>query len=177
MRIIKSVAFVSSFLVGTMIFVGSCKKSDGLANVEHLTSSGYKTVTVQHYGFDFSAGVADTVNWANNDGETVGWQPGGANNPSYPSYDKYIWYRNSELDTVSYLNQTKDMGVIDITTVKNVPSQWDTVPYINPLLVGHVIVAKCRDGYVKFEVLSADTTMFWPAEIKYYFSSGSTFLE
>jgi hypothetical protein len=156
-------------------FITNCGKDDDNGEEDNPSSSFYTTATISHAGFDFSAGICDTVNWQNNDGETVSWQPNGGNDSTYPNNDKYIWFRNDAIDTVTYKNQTKNMGNVEISTITNVPTQWDTAPYINPLLTGHVIVAKCFDGYVKFEVLSADTSDFWPAQVKYYFSTTSTF--
>ncbi len=167
----KVTLIFTSIAVFLLLFIASCDKEEE----EDDPTSDYKTVIIDHHGFDFSAGISDTVNWQNNDGETVSWQPGGGNHPSYPNNDQYIWFRNDVVDTVSNKNQTKDFGDVDIATITNIPTQWDTTPNINPLLTGHVIVAKCFDGYVKFEVLSADENNFWPAQVKYYFSATSTF--
>ena len=122
----------------------------------------------------FSEGISDTVTWENNDGETINWQPGSATHPDYPNWDAYIWWRNSQIDTVTYKNQTKDMGEVAISTVTQVSGEWDTIPGILPLLPGHTIVAKCYDGYVKFEVISIDSVE-WEAQVKYYFSENTTF--
>jgi len=53
----------------------------------------YPEAVITHFGFDFSAGVADTMNYQNNDGEVIVWQPEGADNPQYPD-DGNVWWRN-----------------------------------------------------------------------------------
>ncbi|NQV03247.1 MAG: hypothetical protein HQ542_11415 [Bacteroidia bacterium] len=159
--------FIFSILLTLIVIVG-CKKK------EADSSTFYSTATITHDGFDFSEGTIPNI-WENFDGETILWQPGSGNNPGYPNNDAYIWWRNSSVDTINFKNQTKDMGIVDMSTVNQVPGDWDTVPNILPLLPGHVIVAKCRDGYVKFEVISADTSSVWPAQVQYYFSVSTTF--
>lgn len=159
--------FIFSILL-TLIVVVGCKKKEADRSIFYLTA------TITHEGFDFSAGGIPAI-WQDADGETIGWQPGSGINPGYPNNDAYIWWRNSSVDTINFKNQTKDMGIVDLSTVTQVPGDWDTSPNILPLLPGHVIVAKCRDGYVKFEVISADTSSVWPAQVNYYFSGNSTF--
>ena len=66
------------------------------------------------------------------------------------------------------------VGEVGIAKVKEIPAQWDASPQIPPLLVGHTVVAKCRDGYVKMEVLSTDT-LTWAADVKYFYTSGTKF--
>jgi hypothetical protein len=77
---------------------------------------------------------------------------------------------------VNYASQTKDMVEVDIATVREVPAEWDKSPLIPPLLVGHTIVAKCYDGYVKFQVISVDTADE-SARVKYLYSPDTTFDE
>jgi len=161
--------FILGLALGSIVFVG-CKKKTADRSPSYLLS------TITHEGFDFSAGGIP-ADWNNADGETVGWMPGSGVNPNYPNNDIYIWWRNSHLDTATYQNMTKDMGIVDMASVTQVPGSWDVSPNILPLLAGHVIVAKCKDGYVKFEVVSADPTGVWPAQVYYYFSSSATFSE
>lgn len=167
--------FILSILLTLIISIVGCEKEeDDKGNDPSVYQ--YPTATISHNGFDFSGGISDTVNWENNDGETVMWQPGYyGTHPDYPNNDEYIWWRNSYIDTVNYKNQTKDMGIVALSTVTQFSGAWDTVPGILPLLAGHTIIAKCRDGYVKFEVISADTSAIWPALVKYYFSESTTF--
>ena len=82
------------WIYGTLLFlilgIGSCDENDptqpDVAVVEALLT---------HFGFDFSAGTADTVDYNNNDGETIAWMPGGGTNPSYPGFGSHIWFRTS----------------------------------------------------------------------------------
>ncbi len=60
----------------------------------------YPEATIDHMGFDFSAGASSSDS-DTYDGGTIGWQPGGGDNPSYPSYGDYLWWRNTHLDTVN----------------------------------------------------------------------------
>ena len=141
------------------------------------TGSGtsYLEATLTHSGFDFSEGT--TGESPTYDGEVIYWQPGHAGtHPDYPDYSEYLWWRNTHLDDVNRASQTKDMGAVDIATVREVPAEWDKPPLIPPLLVGHTIVAKCYDGYVKFQVISVDTTNE-SARVKYWYSPDTTFDE
>jgi hypothetical protein len=149
------------------ITILGCKEDDPTQ-----PSAGDFEALISHFGFDFSAGIMDSVTFSNNDGETIGWMPGGSTNPAYPGYGSYVWFRTSNNSTI---NETKDMGIIDLSSVTSVPDAWDASPNIPPLLLNHVIVAACKDGYVKFKVLSVDTSGFWAARIKYVFSSTTSF--
>ncbi len=171
------------FLSIAFIAFASCEKTDSENTPEDKTptdvTSNYKTASIEHFGFDFSAGIKDTVNQSNNDGETINWHPdqgsSSVTNPSYPSWGEYIWWRNTQLDTINYLNRTKNYGAVDIKTITNIPSSWDSV--CMPLIIGQTVVAKCRDGYVKFKVLENDTTKLFGIKVKYLFTTGTTFSE
>ena len=132
----------------------------------------YPEATLTHMGFGFSAGAPDTLQYSNNDGDVIVWQPGNAIHPQYVP-GGHVWWRNDQV-TSGTPNETKDMGEVGIAKVKDIPAQWDVSPQIPPLLVGHTVVAKCRDGYAKFEVLSTDT-LHWAADVKYFFTSGTSF--
>ena len=136
-----------------------------------LSGSGtsYREATLSHSGFDFSEGT--TGDSLINDGEIIFWQPGGGTHPSYPRDSGYLWWRNA-----NHASQTKDMGAVDIATVREVPAEWDKPPLIPPLLMGHTIVAKCYDGYVKFQVISIDTADE-SVRVKYWYSTDTTFAE
>lgn len=138
------------------------------------SSSGenYPEVVLTHFGFDFSAGVMDTVDYQNNDGEVIAWPPGGGTNPDYTG-QQYMWWRNTSV-TPTMINATRDMGAVDLASVNRVPDQWDTTPNIPPLIVGHVVVAQCHDGYAKFKVLGTDT-LTWTARVEYAFNTSTTF--
>ncbi|MGB3459754.1 MAG: hypothetical protein WBB08_10805 [Halobacteriota archaeon] len=135
----------------------------------------YPEATLTHSGFDFSEGT--TGEYPIRDGEVIYWQPGHAGtHPDYPRDSGYLWWRNTHLDDVNRASQTKDMGAVDIATVRAVPAEWDKSPLIPPLLMGHTIVAKCYDGYVKFQVISVDTADE-SARVKYSYSTDTTFDE
>ena len=67
------------------------------------------------------------------------------------------------------------MGVVELSSVTSAPATWDVNPAIPPLLPDHVIVAKTADGFVKFKVVSTDTTGAWPAAVEFVFSASSSF--
>lgn len=153
----------------TILFIAgfmACEKDD---------SGNYITATIGHNGFDFSKGQSDTVNYDNNDGGTILWQPGGADNPEYPDTLDYIWWRNSNVDD-DRVNKTKDMGKVDLSSISSAPAEWDQSPNIPPLLPGHVVVAKCKDGYVIFKVVATNTSdQVWGVKVEYSYSKTSTF--
>ena len=129
---------------------------------------GTATVTIGHDGYDFSANQAGYS--SNYDGETISWQPGSGNNPDYPNNTSYLWWRPNNS------GRTRDMGAVTLASVTTIPTTWDTSPNIPALIVGHVIVAECPDGYVKFKVISVDAnSMNWDVEVEYEFSSTGTF--
>ena len=165
----KKVLFVLVCIAG--IFAVSCKEKQDLND-----DSGFKTDTVGHFGFDFSAGKMDTTsNWDlnMNDGGVIGWHSGVGENPSYPSYSNYIWYRNSELDLENYRSQIKNYGSVNINSIHSISTDWDTI--IDPLNPGYVFGAKCKDGYVIFEVVEVVDTLMWRALLKYKFSADNQF--
>jgi len=149
-------------------------KTEGGAvqSISNGTTTSYQEATLTHSGFDFSEG--DTGEYPSFDGEIIAWQPSGADHPDYPRDSEYLWWRNTHLDNVNFLSQTKDMGAVDIATVRNAPAEWDKSPLIPPLLVGHTIVAKCYDGYVKFQVISVDS-VDWSAVVRYSYSADAVF--
>ncbi len=156
-----------------LIVLAACDKEDDNDSNNQNPANGYIMGIITHFaGLDFSAGDT-TTNHELADGEIIAWMPGG----SWQSGPTQLWYRNDQVDTVNYLNQTWDLGPIDITTVLNVPTTHvDTVPNIPALQVGHVVVAKCKDGYAKFEVLALDT-VDWAANVKFLYSPNTTFSE
>jgi hypothetical protein len=167
---------------GSRISIGSgTPAANGSSNVSGTqvgtgTSNGsgtsYPEATLNHSGFDFTQG--NTGEFPTYDGEVISWQPGAAPHPDYPRDSDYVWWRNTHLDDLNFQSQTKDMGAVDISTVRTVPAEWDLSPLIPPLLVGHTIVARCYDGYVKFQVISVDP-IEESALVKYSFSTDTTF--
>ena len=136
------------------------------------TATPYREATLTHSGFDFSEGTVGE--YPTYDGEIIAWQPSGAAHPDYPRDSDYLWWRNTHLDDVSFSSMTKDMGAVDLATVREAPGEWDQSPTIPPLMVGHTIVAKCYDGYVKFQVISVDS-VDWSAVVRYSYSSDAVF--
>ena len=156
---------------------GTKTSSDSTGTSTSVGSAGsvaasYPETTLTHSGFDFSEGT--TGEYTTYDGEVIYWQPGAETHPDYPRDSGYLWWRNTHLDDVNRASQTKDMGAVDMATVREVPAKWDKSPLIPPLLMGHTIVAKCYDGYVKFQVISVDPTDE-SARVKYWYSPNTTF--
>ena len=139
-----------------------------------VTAASYREATLTHSGFDFSLG--ETGEYPTYDGEIITWQPSAEDHPDYPRDSGYLWWRNTHLDDLSFSSQTRDMGPVDLASVRSVPAEWDKSPLVPPLLVGHTIVARCYDGYVKFQVISVDPQ----AEavlVRYFHSADSTFAD
>jgi len=138
------------------------------------TTTSYREANLNHSGFDFSEGAIGE--YPTYDGEIISWQSDlmATTHPDYPRDSSYLWWRNLHLDDVNHASQTKDMGAVDISTVRTVPAEWDKSPLIPPLLLGHTIVAKCYDGYVKFQVISVDP-VDWSARVKYSYSADAVF--
>jgi hypothetical protein len=157
---------ISAILIVTAILITSCDKDDDPDSGGFI----YNTAKVDHFlGYDFSEGIAQ-----DSDGAVIGWQPGSEINPSYNNDDNLWWITRSI--TGDATNKTKDMGTVALSSITSAPTSWEVSPNITPLIVGHVYVAKCIDGYVKFEVLSVNRSeQNWPVEVKYYFSSTLTF--
>lgn len=125
-------------------------------------------------GFDFSEGIINP-NPNLNDGVTISWQP---NDGSIEEYTNglYVWWRNSNIDTISYLNKTKDMGMVSLSSVNEIPDNWNVSPNIIPLLADHTYLAKCRDGYVKFKVnYYTIEEREWPVSVNYEFTNSTVF--
>ncbi len=161
----KTAGYLILFTFLFLVFA-ACEEDDN--------GESYNTATVDHNGFDFSVGKPDTVNYQNNDGETIIWQPGGEDHPDYPDDGDYIWWRNSNVDE-DRVNKTMNMGKVSLSSVEKAPSSWDQSPAIPPLLKDHVIVARCKDGYVKFKVVETDASGIWAVRIKYLYSESSSF--
>ncbi len=159
---------LSLLLLGTLAISGCDLIETITGNDDEDDSSGnYTTATLTHEGFDFSTNTAGYS--PNYDGETIAWQPGGADNPSFPR-DVNLWWRPADM------KRTKDMGTVTMSSVTQVPSSWDTSPDIPPLQVGHVYVAECADGYVKFKVNSVDPDgANWPVQVEFSFTNTTTF--
>lgn len=133
--------------------------------------------TLTHSGFDFSEnngtpppGGGDVPNA---DGETIGWSP----SPTvWTAGDgTSVWWRTRSNDDTT--NYTKDFGEVSLDSVTTVPTTWDgtTTASLPPLMVNHVYVVKCLDGYAKFLVKAIRTDTGWEADVEFVFTSGMTF--
>ncbi len=144
-------------------------------NNEDVETSGYKRATISHNGFDFSEAKEETSPqlW---DGSITKWQPGNGEHSTYKNNDVYLWWTNSGIN--NGVNATKYIGAgNDLSTITSVTDEnWDSNPTILPLLKDNLYVAKCRDGYIKFRVISTSpNSTNWDAEIEYYFSKTKNF--
>lgn len=157
--------------VCSTVWFTSCKEEVNPVD----SSNGFTIDTVGHFGYDFSAAKMDTSDWETNmnDGGMIGWHSGRGDNPNYPSYSSYVWFRNSEVDEVTYESQIKNYGDVDITSIRSINTNWDTI--INPLIPGHVFGARCKDGYVLFEVVEVLDTLMWEAVLKFKYSATNNF--
>jgi len=138
------------------------------------TAASYREATLTHSGFDFSLGA--TGEYPTYDGEIITSQPSAEDHPDYPRDSGYLWWRNTHLDDQNRVGQTRDMGPVDLASVRSVPAEWDKSPLVPPLLVGHTIVARCYDGYVKFQVISVDP-LVEEVLVRYFHSPDATFAD
>jgi len=138
------------------------------------TAASYQEATLTHSGFDFSEGT--TGEYPTFDGEIITWQPSAEDHPDYPRDSGHLWWRNTHLDDQNRVGQTRDMGLVDLASVRSVPVEWDKSPLVPPLLVGHTIVARCYDGYVKFQVISVDPEVE-EVLVRYFHSADATFAD
>lgn len=150
-----------------MIILSACD----LFNIEDKNTTTYATARIKHEGFDFSAGISDTVKWENNDGDIVNWSP------VDPTKRNRLYYRPGFGMTPELPpdNSQKNMGVVPLDSIINIPA-FDPDP--DPLFVGNSYVVKCNDGYAKFKVLqlgdNGDGGNWW-AKVEYAFTSGNKF--
>ena len=152
--------------IAVLLFTnGSCKKNST------EPEGGVKSMTITHWGVDFSEGIVASQN--NNldysvvDGETVGWCAYGNSNNSPTG----VWYR-------PYVNNLKKLTVSDINSVGTVDTtNWSTDVCSTPLHQGDIWLAKCRDGFVAFLVKSNPdpNSDFWSVDVQYVFSKTNKF--
>ena len=143
-----------------LLSFNACKKDDP------QPQSNYVSDWVTHWGYDFSAELSDTINFMN-DADIITWYPrkGGTDDPLY--------FRNVYSDPVDGKNIYKKMsGTLE--SIRSIPAVWDE--QFVPMAVGDVYVAKCMDGYVKFQVLELNP-LDWEVKVKYLFTTGSTWAE
>ena len=148
-----------------ILFCASCE----LFIIDNEPDVSYKIATLSHAGFDFSTGISDTLRWENNDGDVVNWSP------VDPQKRNKLWYRpgfgfTPELPSD---NSQKNMGLIPLDSIFNVPAKFDADP--DPLKIGNSYVVKCLDGYAKFKVLELGDNNNWLAKVEYEFSATEKF--
>ena len=161
--------FITSLILITitgLLIIGCSDNSTGPKN-----EGSYITATITHMGFDFSAAKSDTINWNNNDGETIVWSPIGETTQSG------IWFRTSVNP-----NRTQSLGKVNIYEIASIDTsaaEWDTQP--PSLSKNDVVIAQCLDGFVKFQVTAdVDTSasnLLWGIQVKYLFSNVPSFTE
>ena len=138
------------------------------------SDSKVKSAILNHFGFDFSAGVGgsqETGDVENADGEIIGWSP--APTVWTDGDGDSVWWRSRA--NTSDTNFTKDMGQVSLASVTAVPAAWDgtTDTSLPPLQVNHVYVVKCLDGYAKF--LVKEILADWQVRVDYQYTSGNSF--
>lgn len=154
-------------LLASIVLVG-CKKEDD----KDAKTSGFDSLVFGHNGVDFSAGSSDSIAWEMQDGYTTTWPMGGFQEGKYG-----IWYSPSEY-------KQRWIGPGDLSSISSIDTtHWDTTNVDHPLLRGEMWVSKCRDGYVKFKVISDAPTDSagvasnpnWEVEVEYVFSTTPNF--
>ncbi len=151
------------------LFFIACNDDDDDGGTD--PKSGASTLTITHWGVDWSAGKAykegDQVDYNTIDGETISWCPFG----DYVEGVTGVWYR-------AYVDKIYKVGAGDVTTISAIDTtKWSTGVCGTPLVKGDIWAAKCRDGYVIFEVLENPDpeSQNWEAEVKYKFSKDLEF--
>jgi len=152
---------VSIIAIGASAILGSCN----VDNDRSLFLSG----TIKHESIDWSDGASVPTDYANADGETVGWCPMGTQIQGVTG----IWYRNNSTASVMY-----NLGNVDLESVQSFDaSMADSDVCDSPMIVGDVWVVDCKDGYVKFKVKSVEdiNSADWGVGVDYEFSTTTTF--
>ncbi len=159
------------FVITLIVFVSfsGCKKDDAGTNPTVPTA---KTMTLSHFGVDWSEGKAGNettqIDNAKNDGETIAWCPNGNGGGWMTS----LWYRSRE-DKIMKVGTGDLLSVTTIDTTK-----WSNDVCATPLRNGDIWAAKTLDGYVIFKVtaVAADSAGIangpatWPATVEYIYS-------
>ncbi|GAB1349472.1 hypothetical protein MASR1M107_16860 [Ignavibacteriales bacterium] len=164
------------FFAIAIIFVAlnGCKKDDAGTNPTTPTT---KTMTLAHFGVDFSEGkVGDPGTPLANekiDGETIAWCPNGSGG----GWMQGIWFRSRD-------DKLYRIGPGDLATIKSIDTtKWSADVCGTALKNGDIWAAKALDGFVVFKVTAVATDSAgiangpatWPATIEYKFSTTTTF--
>lgn len=162
--------------VAMIVFVAfnGCKKDDATTNPTTPTT---KTMTLAHFGVDFSEGkVGDPATPLVNekiDGETIAWCPNGSGG----GWMTGIWYRSRD-------DKIYRIGPGDLATITSIDTtKWSSNVCGTALKNGDIWAAKALDGYVVFKVtnVAADSASIangaanWLATVEYKFSTTTKF--
>lgn len=154
------------------LFMVNCGGGD-----DSSSGTNYMSATITHGGFDFSQNIKDESQTNNqNDGEIIWWADNNIYESGY-SHSSALWFRVNENDPnyqQTYIYESTETNLDSVTSVDT--SKWlnnatDAYP---ALKVGKIYVFKALDGYVKFKVISLDTTNE-SATIEYQYSSSTSF--
>ena len=123
---------------------------------------------IKHSGIDWSDNASVPTDYANADGETIGWCEIGTQIPGVTG----IWYRSNTPGEEMY-----NLGNVDLESVNSFDANLvDTDICDSPLAVGDVWVIKCLDGYVKFKITSVDeNSVDWEVGVEYEYSTTMDF--
>ena len=136
--------------IGVTFLFSSCKKEDSNPTT---AATGAKTMTMNHWGVDFSEGVtgsaANYLDQNKVDGDVINWceySTGGTNYYGLllafrPNSNKMYKVTSSDLAGVTTIDTSKWNSNVDCGSVKLVPND--------------IWVIKAVDGYVAFKVLEA----------------------
>ena len=153
---------VASFIFGIAAIAGSC-------NVENDRGL-FLTTTIKHEGIDWSEDASVPSDYANADGETIGWCSMGTQVQGVTG----VWYRNNSNASVMY-----NLGNIALESVQSFDANLaDSDVCDSPMIVGDVWVIDCKDGYVKFKVTSVDdgaNSVDWAVGVEYEYSATTNF--
>ncbi len=123
---------------------------------------------IKHSGIDWSDNASVPGDYANADGETIGWCEIGTQIPGVTG----LWYRSNTAGEEMY-----NLGNVDLGSVNSYDANLvDTDICDSPLIVGDVWVIKCLDGYVKFKITSVDeNSVDWEVGVEYEYSTTTDF--
>ncbi|MGE3062824.1 MAG: hypothetical protein AB7T10_04240 [bacterium] len=126
--------------------------------------------TIYYYGFDFSIGNLNS-NFSKNDiVAIVDYNPSIEN--SARGMNVYLL-----LDTLSLRQDIKDYGEESFNFIDRIEPNMQFDSICAPITVGHLYVMRCRDGFVKFRVMSISGPNLYKKEIGviYEFTDDSVF--
>ena len=136
--------------IGVTFMFSSCKKDESNPTT---AATGAKTLTMNHWGVDFSEGVtgsaANYLDQNKVDGDVINWCEYSTTGTNYydlllafrPASGKMYKVTATDLSGVTTIDTTKWNINIDCGTVKLIPND--------------IWVIKAMDGYVAFKVLAA----------------------